>query len=84
MNINTQNDKEVEKLEKKLRKVYLQAQAETQAKMEDYLQRFAHSASACPFRHQPALGVLQSAYVAEDREAQRHAPESAYRGRGCG
>ena len=49
-----------------------------------YPQRFAHSASACPFRHQPALGVLQSANVAKDREAQRHAPESAYRGRGCG
>lgn len=41
MDINKQNDKEVEKLEKKLRKVYLQAQADTQAKMEDYLQRFA-------------------------------------------
>lgn len=41
MDINEQNDKEVEKLEKKLRKVYLQAQADTQAKMEDYLQRFA-------------------------------------------
>ena len=41
MNINAQNDKEVEKLEKKLRAVYLRAQTETQAKMEDYLQRFA-------------------------------------------
>lgn len=41
MDINEQNDKEVEKLEKKLRKVYLQAQTDTQAKMEDYLQRFA-------------------------------------------
>lgn len=41
MDIDKQNDKEVEKLEKKLRKVYLQAQADTQAKMEDYLQRFA-------------------------------------------
>ena len=41
MDINKQNDKEVEKLEKKLRKVYLQAQADTQTKMEDYLQRFA-------------------------------------------
>lgn len=41
MDIDKQNDKEVEKLEKKLRKVYLQAQSDTQAKMEDYLQRFA-------------------------------------------
>lgn len=41
MNINAQNDKEVEKLEKKLRAVYLRAQTETQAKMEDYLQKFA-------------------------------------------
>ena len=41
MNINERNDKEVEILERKLRKVYLQAQADTQAKMEDYLQRFA-------------------------------------------
>ena len=41
MDINAQNDKEVEKLEKKLRAVYLQAQADTQAKMEDYLRRFA-------------------------------------------
>ena len=41
MDINAQNDKEVEKLEKKLRAVYLQAQMDTQAKMEDYLQRFA-------------------------------------------
>lgn len=41
MDINTQNDKEVEKLEKKLRAVYLQAQMDTQAKMEDYLRRFA-------------------------------------------
>nr|DAO63019.1 MAG TPA: minor capsid protein [Caudoviricetes sp.] len=41
MNIGKQNDKDVEKLEKKLRKIYLQAQADTQTKMEDYLQRFA-------------------------------------------
>jgi SPP1 gp7 family putative phage head morphogenesis protein len=41
LNINAQNDKEVEKLEKKLRAVYLRAQTETQAKMEDYLRRFA-------------------------------------------
>ena len=41
MNINAQNDKEVEKLEKKLRAVYLRAQMDTQAKMEDYLRRFA-------------------------------------------
>ena len=41
MDINAQNDKEVEKLEKKLRAVYLRAQMDTQAKMEDYLRRFA-------------------------------------------
>ena len=41
MDINAQSDKEVEKLEKKLRAVYLRAQMDTQAKMEDYLRRFA-------------------------------------------
>ena len=35
------SDKEVAKLEKKLKAVYLRAQSETQAKMEDYLRRFA-------------------------------------------
>lgn len=41
MDINSENDKKVAKLEKKLRAVYLQAQSDVQAKMEDYLQRFA-------------------------------------------
>lgn len=41
MDINSENDKRVAKLEKKLRAVYLQAQSDVQAKMEDYLQRFA-------------------------------------------
>lgn len=41
MNIDSVSDKEVAKLEKKLKAVYLRAQSETQAKMEDYLRRFA-------------------------------------------
>lgn len=39
--IGGQNDQEVKDLEEKLRKVYLQAQTDVQAKMEDYLARFA-------------------------------------------
>lgn len=62
------NDGEIEKLEKKLRKVYLQAQADTQAKMEDYLQRFA--AKDAIKREQVKQGKITQAQYLEWRKGQ--------------
>lgn len=68
MDINAQNDKEVEKLEKKLRAVYLQAQMDTQAKMEDYLRRFA--AKDAIKREQVQQGKITQAQYLEWRKGQ--------------
>ena len=62
------NDGEIEKLEKKLRKVYLQAQADTQAKMEDYLQRFATKDAIK--REQVKQGKITQAQYLEWRKGQ--------------